>query len=139
MKPVIITVSMLLWLVSQSESHAEEPTDSVMVESKNDNASKNWTKQKTTLLGHLREFKPAPLVLSKYGGRTDRKDKATGFFHTKQTDEGFDNTRTRGIGTGDRILRTTERPAHMAKNRLSLPEEMPLDFRVYAQYANLTA
>lgn len=54
--------------------------------------------------------------------------------HTKQTDEGFDNTRTRGIGTGDRILRTTERPAHMAKNRLSLPEEMPLDFRVYAQY-----
>ena len=54
--------------------------------------------------------------------------------HTKQTDEGFDNTRTRGIGTGDRILRTTERPAHMAKNRLSLPEELPLDFRVYAQY-----
>jgi hypothetical protein len=54
--------------------------------------------------------------------------------HTKQTDEGFENTRTRGIGTGDRILRTTERPAHMAKNRLSLPEELPLDFRVYAQY-----
>ena len=54
--------------------------------------------------------------------------------HTKQTDEGFDNTRTRGNGTGDRILRTTERPAHMAKNRLNLPEEMPLDFRVYGQY-----
>jgi hypothetical protein len=54
--------------------------------------------------------------------------------HTKQTDEGFDSVRTRGIGTGDRILRTTERPAHMAKNRLSLPEELPLDFRVYAQY-----
>ena len=64
---------------------------------------------------------------------------ATYKVHTRQTDEGFDNTRTRGIGTGDRILRTTERPAHMAKNRLSLPEEMPLDFRAYAQYANLTA
>lgn len=64
---------------------------------------------------------------------------ATYKVHTRQTEEGFDKTRTRGIGTGDRILRTTERPAHMAKNRLSLPEEMPLDFRVYAQYANLTA
>ncbi len=89
MKPLIITVSMLLWLVSQSESHAEEPTGSVMVESKNDNASKNWTKQRTTLLAHLTEFKPVPHALSKYGGRTDRKDKATGFFHTKQTDGGW--------------------------------------------------
>ncbi|MBX3452482.1 MAG: AAA family ATPase [Planctomycetaceae bacterium] len=59
---------------------------------------------------------------------------ATYKVHTKQTDEGFDKTRTRGIGTGDRILRTTERPAHMAKNRLGLPEEMPLDFRAYAEY-----
>ena len=62
---------------------------------------------------------------------------ATYKVHTKQTDEGFDNVRTRGIGTGDRILRTTERPAHMAKNRLNLPEEMPLDFRVYGQYLGL--
>ncbi len=59
--------------------------------------------------------------------------------HTKQTDEGFDKTRTRGIGTGDRILRTTERPAHMAKNRLNLPEEMPLDFRVYAEHLGQAA
>ena len=42
--------------------------------------------------------------------------------------------RASGIGTGDRILRTTERPAHMAKNRMSLPEELPLDFRVYAEH-----
>ncbi len=59
---------------------------------------------------------------------------ATYKVHTKQTDEGFDRTRTRGIGTGDRILRTTERPAHMAKNRLNLPEELPLDFGAYAHY-----
>ena len=59
---------------------------------------------------------------------------ATYKVHTKQTEEGFDKTRTRGIGTGDRILRTTERPAHMAKNRLNLPEEMPLDFRAYAEH-----
>lgn len=59
---------------------------------------------------------------------------ATYRVHTRQTDEGFDKTRTRGIGTGDRIIRTTERPAHMAKNRLSLPEEMPLDFAAYAEH-----
>ncbi len=59
---------------------------------------------------------------------------ATYKVHTKQTDEGFDKTRTRGIGTGDRILRTTERPAHMAKNRLGLPDELPLDFSAYAEH-----
>ena len=64
---------------------------------------------------------------------------ATYKVHTRQTEEGFDKTRTRGIGTGDRILRTTERPAHMAKNRLGLPEELPLDFRIYAEHLGLTA
>jgi len=59
---------------------------------------------------------------------------ATYKVHTKQTDEGFDKTRTRGIGAGDRILRTTERPAHMAKNRLGLPDEFPLDFGAYAEH-----
>jgi len=57
---------------------------------------------------------------------------ATYQVHTKQTDEGFDRTRTRGLGSGDRIIRTTERPAHMAKNRLSLPEELPFQFSAYA-------
>ncbi len=51
---------------------------------------------------------------------------------TKTTSEGFDRKRTQGIGTGERIIRTTERPAHVAKNRLSLPDEFPLDYRVYA-------
>jgi hypothetical protein len=59
---------------------------------------------------------------------------ATYRVHTKQTDEGFDRTRNRGIGTGDRIVRTTERPAHMAKNRLGLPDELPLDFAAYGQF-----
>ena len=30
---------------------------------------------------------------------------------------------------------TTERPAHVAKNRLSLPDEFPLDHRIYAAFA----
>lgn len=56
---------------------------------------------------------------------------ATYAVHTKATDEGFGRKRVQGIGTGERIICTTERPAHVAKNRLNLPEEMPLDYRVY--------
>ncbi len=48
---------------------------------------------------------------------------ATFKVYTKQTDEGFDRKRSQGIGTGERIIRTVERPAHVAKNRLNLPEE----------------
>jgi len=54
--------------------------------------------------------------------------------HTKQSDEGFNKKKNRGVGTGERIMRTTERPAHIAKNRLGLPDEMPLDWREYAKY-----
>ena len=57
---------------------------------------------------------------------------ATYEVHTKTITEAFDHKRVQGIGIGRRILRTTERPAHMAKNRLNLPEEIPLDYRVYA-------
>jgi hypothetical protein len=60
---------------------------------------------------------------------------ATYQIHTKTTDEGFNRKRTQGIGTGARILRTSERPAHAGKNRLNLPDEMPLDHRLYAAYA----
>ncbi|MCK6466551.1 MAG: ATP-binding protein, partial [Phycisphaerae bacterium] len=59
---------------------------------------------------------------------------ATYRVHTKTTKEAFDRTRVQGIGQGERILRTAERPAHVAKNRLSLPDELPLDYRVFAAY-----
>lgn len=54
--------------------------------------------------------------------------------HTKTTDEGFNKKRAQGIGTGERILRTTERPAHIAKNRLDLPDELPLDYAAFAAH-----
>jgi len=54
--------------------------------------------------------------------------------HIKQTDEGFNRVKTRGLGTGERILRTTERPSHVAKNRLNLPDELTLDWNEYAKY-----
>ena len=62
---------------------------------------------------------------------------ATYRVHTKQTDEGFNRKRTQGIGTGERIIRTQERPAHVAKNRLNLPEELPLDWNAYAHYLTI--
>ncbi len=55
---------------------------------------------------------------------------------TKTTSEGFDRKRIQGIGTGERIVRTTERPAHVAKNRLNLPDEFPLDYRIYAAFVH---
>ncbi len=51
--------------------------------------------------------------------------------YAKTSGEGFDK-RAIGVGQGERIIRTTERPAHVAKNRCNLPDELPLDFRAYA-------
>lgn len=42
---------------------------------------------------------------------------------------------TKGIGNGDRILKTTERPSHKAKNRITgLPDEIPLNWNTYQKY-----
>ena len=59
---------------------------------------------------------------------------ATYKVHTKQTDEGFNRKRTHGLGTGERIVRTVERPAHVAKNRLNLPDELPLDWNAFSPF-----
>ena len=59
---------------------------------------------------------------------------ATYKVNTVQTDEGFKRKKTRGIGTGERVIYTTARPYHLAKNRLNLPDEIELDWNVYAQY-----
>jgi hypothetical protein len=37
---------------------------------------------------------------------------------------GVDQVKTRGVGTGDRVIYTSERPAWKAKNRWSLPDEI---------------
>lgn len=42
----------------------------------------------------------------------------------QKTEQGFGNERTRGIGTGDRVIHTQERPAWDAKSRWPLPEEI---------------
>jgi len=59
---------------------------------------------------------------------------ATYKVYTKATDKGFNQRRTQGIGTGERVIYTQERPAHVAKSRLDLPEELPLSWGAYATY-----
>jgi len=59
---------------------------------------------------------------------------ATYKVYTKVTDEGFNRKKAKGCGSGERIMRTTERPAHMAKNRFNLPDELPFDWNAYAEY-----
>ena len=54
----------------------------------------------------------------------------------KTIKEGFNQERKQGVGTGERILHTVERPSAQAKNRLNLPAEMPLDYREYAKFVN---
>lgn len=53
---------------------------------------------------------------------------------TATKNEGFGRERAVGIGTGERIIRTTERPSHNAKNRLGLPDEMSLSFSEYEKF-----
>ncbi len=58
---------------------------------------------------------------------------------TSTEDAGFGRKRTTASGLGheaggDRVIRTTARPAHVAKNGLGLPEARPLDWKAYAQY-----
>jgi hypothetical protein len=53
---------------------------------------------------------------------------------TKSSDEGFNQKRVQGLGSGERVLRTTERPSHLAKNRLNLPDELPLAWSAFAKH-----
>jgi hypothetical protein len=54
---------------------------------------------------------------------------------TIQKEEGFNQKRTIAIsGDEGRILKTTEAPSHVAKNRLGMPPEIPLSYFEYAKY-----
>jgi hypothetical protein len=56
----------------------------------------------------------------------------------RTTKDAFGKEKARGVGTGERIIKTTTRPSHEAKNRLNMPDEIPFPkeggWDVYAQY-----
>lgn len=53
---------------------------------------------------------------------------------TAKSDVGFNKKVTRAVGSGDRVLYTAERPAFLAKNRYSLPDQLPLDWDTFASH-----
>lgn len=46
--------------------------------------------------------------------------------------KGFSGDHVRGISTGQRVMFTSEMPAYQAKNRYSLPAELPLSWEAFA-------
>lgn len=57
---------------------------------------------------------------------------ATYRVRTRQTGDGM-SRRAKGIGTGERLLLTTERPSHIAKNRCGLDDEIAFDPETFAR------
>jgi len=53
---------------------------------------------------------------------------ATFKVYTTEKTGAFNKKVTRGIGQGERVLYTEERPSHYAKNRYALPYELPLAY-----------
>lgn len=51
--------------------------------------------------------------------------------HTVKEDAGFNKTRTRAAGVGQRVLYTQKKPAFRAKNRYGLPPEIPLSWQAF--------
>jgi hypothetical protein len=51
-----------------------------------------------------------------------------------QKEEKFNQTRTRAVGCGERVIFTTEMPTHLAKRRVVMPNVIPMSFAAYSQY-----
>ena len=51
--------------------------------------------------------------------------------YTKKQDEGFNRSRNVAVGGKERYIRTSESASSIAKNRLNLPPELPLDWDAY--------
>jgi hypothetical protein len=52
---------------------------------------------------------------------------------TVKSDVGFNRKVTRALGSGERLLHTTERPAFLAKNRYALPETLEMSWAALAE------
>ena len=53
---------------------------------------------------------------------------------TRTEDQGFGKERTIALGGKERYIRTNESATAVAKNRLRLPDELPMSWAAYAQY-----
>jgi hypothetical protein len=53
---------------------------------------------------------------------------------TVKTDAGFNKKVVRGVGGGERLIYTGERPAFLAKNRYSMPDSLPMEWVAVAEW-----
>lgn len=53
---------------------------------------------------------------------------------TRKEDQGFGKERNIGVGGKERYIRTAKTAAAVAKNRLNLPGELPMEWAAYAAY-----
>lgn len=53
---------------------------------------------------------------------------------TIRREEGFGQTKTRAIGSGERVVYTCEAPTHAAKRRIEMPDEIGLSWTEYQKY-----
>jgi|GEM_PF-1428672 len=74
------------WLVLLLSGKVCMSAEPVMVDVRTKPGQK-WASYPTRTLATMQDFNPGtPIQLSKYGGRLDRKEKATGYFHTAKVD-----------------------------------------------------
>lgn len=59
---------------------------------------------------------------------------ATYKVYTKAEDTGFGAKKAKGVGDGERVVYATQRPAYLAKNRLGMPDEIPLAWHEFNKY-----
>ena len=52
----------------------------------------------------------------------------------KKADVGFNNTVSRGVTTGERLLHVVENPAYIAKNRYSCPDSFEMKYEEIIKY-----
>jgi hypothetical protein len=57
---------------------------------------------------------------------------ATWRVYTKKQDEGFNRSRNLAVDAKERYIKTRESASCLAKNRLNLPDELPLEWSAYA-------
>lgn len=59
--------------------------------------------------------------------------------YTKETEVGFNKDVRRALGTGERTIFTSERPAYMAKSRYAIPHELPMNWQAFQNAVTASA
>ena len=53
---------------------------------------------------------------------------------TTKADVGFNKKHNRAVGTGERVIHTSDRPTHLAKNRYAMPDTLPMEWSAIAEH-----